>query len=84
MPDDSNDPTCSPPQCGSTKSEAAAYSPLWSRKRAWLPWQTEGRGHGLKAYHVTGGGHIEEVADRERPQRKKIKGISLRQWEQRS
>lgn len=72
--------TSSRPQRRRNESEAAPYSPLWCRERAWLPWQTEGRGHGLRAHRVTGGGHIEEAEDREPQPRKKIKGISSRQW----
>jgi hypothetical protein len=61
--------------------EAAPYSPLWNREREWLLWQSSGRGHGLRAHKVTGGGHVEEAVDREHKPRKKIIAISSRQWE---
>jgi hypothetical protein len=82
MTDDLEACACSRPQSRSTKGEESRYSPLWSRKAEWLPWKSNGLEHGHKAHRVTMGGHIEEVGDRAQP-RKKIKGISSRQWEER-
>ena len=81
VPDDSLVSTCPPPQSGDTKGEECRYSPLWRQKKEWLPWQSNDQERGLKAHRVTGGGHIEEADDNPIVRRKKIKGISSRQWE---
>jgi len=79
MTDSMETSTCPPPQRGDTEGEECRYSPLWSQKRAWLPWQSEGQEHGLKAHRVTGGGVVGD--DNPQIRRKKIKGVSSRQWE---
>jgi len=79
LPDDSLASTCSRPKCRSTKGEAYPYSPLWERKREWLPWKSNDQERGLKAHRATPGGYIEEAGDNSLG-RKKIKGISSRQW----
>lgn len=78
---DSNSSTCSRPQRRNTKEISYPYSPLWQRERAWLPWQSNDQEHGLKAHRVTPGGHIEVAEDNPIIRRKKIKGVSSRQWE---
>jgi hypothetical protein len=58
------------------------YSPLWERKPEWLPsWQSDNQEREIKAHHVTPGGHIDEADDYSIIRRKKIKGLSSRQWE---
>ncbi|MGD0953751.1 MAG: hypothetical protein ABR985_15410 [Methanotrichaceae archaeon] len=79
MPDTSEASTCSRPQCRSTKGEAYPYSALWQHGSDWLPWKSEGLEHGLKPHRVTQAGYVEEHGDRA-PSRKKIKGVSSRQW----
>jgi hypothetical protein len=74
--------TSSLPRRVRTKSEACEYAPLWSRKLEWLPWTSNGLERGIKAHKATSGGYVEEAGDRA-PNRKKIKGISSRQWERR-
>ena len=55
------------------------YSSRWEPKRAWLPWKSDGREHGLRAHRVSLGGHVDEAHDIIH-QRKKPKVISSRQW----
>jgi hypothetical protein len=80
MPDSSLATTYSRPQCRSTEEIKYPYSPLWERKRVWLPWKSDDLERGLRAHRVTGGGYIEEAGDRQQTP-KKIKGVSSRQWE---
>ncbi len=70
--------TSSRPQRRRTKSEAAPYSALWLPKPEWLPWQSDGQEQGIRAHRVTVSGYVLETGDR--APRKKIKGISFRQW----
>jgi hypothetical protein len=63
-----------------TEDKECRYSPLFLRKKAWLPWQSNGQEHGFKSHRVTGGGFV-EVANDNPQQRRKIKGVSSRQWE---
>lgn len=58
------------------------YLPLWERKPEWLPsWQSDNREREIRAHRVTSGGHIDEADDNPIIRRKKIKGLSSRQWE---
>lgn len=82
MPDASEASACSRPQRRSTKGKGYPYSSLWRHESDWLPWKSDGLEHGLKAHRVSQSGYIEEDGDRA-PSRKKIKGVSSRQWEER-
>ena len=88
MPDNKKLATSSRPQCRRDDSEAAKepkprYSSLFQQDRAWLPWKVQGRHQGLKGHKVTVYGQVIEVVDKPQPARKKIKGISSRQWDNR-
>lgn len=55
-----------------------------ARGRAWLPWESNGCGHGDKLHRICLDGAIQETGDRARQaaSRKKPKAISSWQWEQ--
>jgi hypothetical protein len=79
LPDSLDTTTYSRPQRRSTEEIQYPYSPLWERKRVWLPWKSNDQERGLQAFRVTPGGRVEESGDRA-PPRKKIKAISSCQW----
>ena len=70
---------CLRPQSRNTEGKECQYSPLFLQKKEWLPWYSNDQNHGFKSHRVTGGGIVEEADDGPQP-RRKIKGVSSRQW----
>jgi len=83
MPETKKSSASPRPRCRETEEQHYRYSSLWNHEQEWLPWQSNGQGHGLKQHRVTGGGHVEEAVDHNQQPQKKIKGISSRQWARR-
>lgn len=54
-----------------------------AQSKAWLPWKSHGREHGLKAHRVNSDGFIKEIEERQVTPRRKPKSISSHQWERR-